>query len=1023
VEVLIMRSGIALSILIALVAACSLQVDEREFSPSVDADTADQPNAGVQLDPVQLQITEGEAGTLTVRATAELAGDVTVDLSADPTVGLSATDVVLSPSQPMVMITVTALDDDDAQPGSATVTAQSPILGLTTSSVSIVEDDELEIEVDQPGITVTETTDGQIRVRLTALPPGDITVDVESGDTSIASVTPGSLFFDADNWNDFQTVTVSGERDPDTENDTTPIELSGTGLTTVNVPATVNDVDRLAIETSTGTIMVTEEGPIVMIGVRLTQEPPGNVMVTAASGNAGVRVDPSSVQFTPQNYSQFQNLDVTALTDPDTAGFTTMVTLSTLEPNVDDLPFSVVVIDDDEQEILEDAADPLVLDEGEQVVFNATLAYQPTSDIVVGVVSTNPAAATVTVAQGALTFTPTNWNQPHPVTVTGVDDANVVLDSTIIRMTASPLQTDVDVDVVDLDDQDILIASQPTMVTEGGIATFTVRLAFQPAGATTVNISSNNDTAIAVTAGASLNFTPLNYAMPQMVTLSGLTDVDLIEESATITVQGSGLPTKTFTVTVDETSVVEIQASTVGVTVTEQAAAVSFNVVLSNPPVGTLTVDVGASNPGISASPPQLSFNAGNYTTPQQVMVSALMDDDTAGFSGTVGLTATGAMSDSVNVTVLDDDQQAILEFAPATVDVIDPDISAPIGVSFGVRLAFRPQSDVTISAASLQTGVATVSPPSRTFTTTNWNIEQNFTVTAVADNNLADGTATVRLTSPTLTMVDVAVAVDDQDVQVVETNVPTMTITEGTSANLGVRLRYQPAAATTVSLSSNSGEVTVPATLGFSTSDWNTFKNASVGSMVDGDQANDTATITLGNFDAPATTMVGVTVTDNTIVAQFGWPTPAYTGTATLAGEVVAYQMQNMSLSATLDRVGLVAGGAGTFRLAIYADAGTNVPTSLVFAGDVSTSPGAGTVTVDVVDQLLTSGTYWIAVRTTGMSIGTATAAQMNTARRCVRSADITNINNAWPLTFGSCAVNSIVPVQNLFITTFRQP
>ena len=108
------------------------------------------------------------------------------------------------------------------------------------------------------------------------------------------------------------------------------------------VQATVNDVDVLAILTTTGSISITEQGTAGTIGVHLSQMPPGNVTVTASSGSAGVQVSPSSLLFTPSNYMTDQTLSVTALMDDDTDGFTTNLTLSAT--GLASLPVTVLIV-------------------------------------------------------------------------------------------------------------------------------------------------------------------------------------------------------------------------------------------------------------------------------------------------------------------------------------------------------------------------------------------------------------------------------------------------------------------------------------------------------------------------------------------------------------------------------------------------------------------------------------------------------------------------------------------------------
>lgn len=87
---------------------------------------------------------------------------------------------------------------------------------------------------------------------------------------------------------------------------------------------------------------------------------------------------------------------------------------------------------------------------------------------------------------------------------------------------------------------------------EGGEAVFTVRLATAPAGNVTVTVArSAGDSDINVT-NATLVFTPGNYATPQSVRVVSASDGDSTDDSATISVSASALPTEAVMVSAYE---------------------------------------------------------------------------------------------------------------------------------------------------------------------------------------------------------------------------------------------------------------------------------------------------------------------------------------------------------------------------------------------------------------------------------------------------------------------------------------
>ncbi|MCP4852277.1 MAG: hypothetical protein GY900_11160, partial [Actinomycetia bacterium] len=200
---------------------------------------------------------------------------------------------------------------------------------------------------------------------------------------------------------------------------------------------------------------------------------------------------------------------------------------------------------------------------------------------------------------------------------------------------------------------------------------------------------------------------------------------------------------------------------------------------------------------------------------------------------------------------------------------------------TFDVVLDTQPSSDVVLSVGSSDTGEATVSPASLTFTNANWAAAQTVTVTGVNDD-LLDGNQTATVT---LSVVDassdddfdilsdetVTVAVGDNDqvsAVMLQSDGSTGTTESGGTDSFTVTLSIQPTAGdVVVAISSlDTGEVTVaPATLTFNSSNWNTGQTVTVTGVddttVDGTQ---NATITLSVVGGSSDTDVAVSVTND---------------------------------------------------------------------------------------------------------------------------------------------------------------
>jgi hypothetical protein len=216
------------------------------------------------------------------------------------------------------------------------------------------------------------------------------------------------------------------------------------------------------------------------------------------------------------------------------------------------------------------------------------------------------------------------------------------------------------------------------------------------------------------------------------------------------------------------------------------------------------------------------------------------------------------------------------------------------------------------------------------------------------------------------------------------------------------------------VTLASTNADVTVPATLSFSTANFNTYQNASVGGLADPDQANDTATITLGNVDAPSNTTIGVTVTDNTIVENWGWPNPFTPNTASHNTTVgFAYQI-TVTQNTNLDAFGVYSPSSTTaMKMALYTNAGGQPGN---FIAEASGTLTTGTAIFDATNITLSAGTYWIAFRVNASA--TLVGTSLNVRNRCIKS--ISTFSAAWPPSWGSTSCDDDAEV-NIWIRTFR--
>ncbi len=853
-------------------------------------------------------VTEGTNGsfTVTLSAAPPTAAGVLVNVatSDDTKLGLTATALLFSPANwnSPHLVTLAAKQDADTIDESITVSLTSDDAPTVNVAVTVDDDDGLAVRVSPASLDVTEGASAPLAVHLTAQPTGDVVVDVASDNLAAATVTPAALTFTVGNWNIDQTVTVSGAPDVNVVTDTANVAFTSAAVTNVSVPVQVVDKDQVSIQPTTTALTLTEGGSTTF-GVALTQQPPATTTVAIASSDAGAATAaPTSLTFTTSNWNVAQTVTVDAPQDVDTAGEAASVTLSSA--GLTTRTISVAVNDDDTQLIVA-APGSVALAENGTTTVNVHLAFKPASDVVVAASSLDLAVATVGPAQ--LTFTASNYASDQALTVMAPDDADAAPGSTTLRLeaVANGLVTSVPVAVTDDDTLAIVTTAAAVTLTENGTATFGVKLGAQPAASVMVAVVSS-DLGAATPSPATLTFTTANWNTAQTVTVSGVQDVDLGDEALSLTLTASGLPVKTVTaaVTDDDAQGIVLSATTLSVS---EGSAGTVGVSLQFMPTSNVTVAIASGDTGVAtAAPTSLTFTAANYGTAQLVTIAGTADADALDGTTTVALSSTGLTTRNVAVTVTDIDHLGLEASAPSV------SVGEGATATVGVRLTAQPSATTTVTIATTDAGAATASPTTLTFTTVNWHTYQNVTVTGVQDADAADESVTITAASTGLTSLPIAVAVVDDEILGIVTDVTAVTLTEGGTGTFQVRLAAQPAANTSVTLTSgDTGAATVaPTSLTFTNANWNVYQTVTITGAQDVDLADETVTITLASAGFP-NRLVTATVNDNdsqTVVASTAAVTVTEGATAT-----VGVTLQYMPAGNVVVSVGSADGAVAT--------------------------------------------------------------------------------------------------------------
>ena len=716
-------------------------------------------------------------------------------------------------------------------------------------------------------------------------------------------------------------MTVSAAQDADAVNDAASIthavvDASSAdefdAVTIAGVAVTVTDDDAAGAAVSETTLTVAEGGSATYT-VRLNTQPTSDVVISVtASGNTDVTVSPARLTFTTSNWSTAKTVTVAAAQDADAVNDAASIAHAVVDASSADEYDNVsiagvaVTVTDDETAGVTVSETTLTVTEGGSATYTVRLNTQPTSDVVIGVTRTG--SPDVTVSPATLTFTSSNWSTAQTVTVSAAQDADAVNDAASIAHAVVAARSADEFDAVTIagvavtvtDDADAGAAvSETTLtVTEGGSATYTVRLNTQPTSDVVIGVTRTGSPDVTVSP-ATLTFTPANWGTAQTVTVAAAQDADAVNDAASIAhaVNASSSANEYDAVTIAGVAVTVtdddagVTVSVISVTAPEGGSA-TYTVVLDVQPTSDVVINVTKSGSSdVTVSPATLTFTPANWSTAKTVTVAAAQDADAANDAASIAHAVVDASSadeyDNVSiagvaVTVTDDDTAGV-----SPPDQSPPDQSPP---DQSPTFASRTVDDQVYTVGE---DVGTVSLPSA--------LRGNGRLRYSLSPDLPEGlrfnsdrtiTGTPRAKFPRTRFTYTASDIDGDRVHLrfhitvnetagVTVSPTDVTVTEGGSATYTVVLDAPPASDVVITVSSDNTDVTVDTdgatsgnqtTLTFSPANWSTAQTVTVAAAQDADAVNDAASIahavvdasSADEFDLVTVAGVRVTVTDD---------------------------------------------------------------------------------------------------------------------------------------------------------------
>jgi len=567
--------------LIAIAAASSKDANYNgKFGNQVQVINRDLDSANVIVKPTSGLITgeDGSSASFTIRLQSRPTGDVTIPVSSSkPLEGQpDVSSVTFTPDNWDMDQTVTVTGIwDSVQDGNQTYKI---LVGKPTSSdgnyqgkpdpddVSLTNND-----IDTAGFKVTPTAGlmtteaggkATFTIALNSKPvspnatPPTVRIQLSSSKPTEGGVSPASVTFTATDWATPQTVTVTGTDDKIADGDQPYLIVLGLASSVdanynahkpddVLVTNQDDDIPGLDIVAAQALKTFEKNAGTATFTVALKSQPAASVSIGVSSSNMNEgTVSPATLVFSAVNWSTPQRVTITGVQDdvadgPQAYQVKLANAVSSGDPNYDGkfaTQLDVQNIDDDVMGFVVSAGSMLQTSEkGDKATFSVALRSKPagTASVTLPLSSSNTQEGTVSPT--SLQFTGSNWNQPHTVTVTGVDDQ--IADGDVSYQIAFGAPSSADAAYANLsppaavtltnvnDDQvGVQVLSTSCATTPGTSATFTLLLTSQPSANVTISLISDTLSSGTV-APDSVTFSsatgPGGWDTPQTVTVTG----------------------------------------------------------------------------------------------------------------------------------------------------------------------------------------------------------------------------------------------------------------------------------------------------------------------------------------------------------------------------------------------------------------------------------------------------------------------------------------------------------------------
>ncbi len=898
---------------------------------------ADDEIAGITVTPVKGLVTTEAGGSdnFSIVLNTEPIDTVTIGIeSSDTSEGIVSTDAVtFTPDNwntPQV-ITVTGVNDniDDGDIAYTIITTPDfrttdpNYNGFNPADVNVIN-----LDNDTAGIVVSPTTGlvtteaggtATFDVVLTSEPTANVILNLVSSNLAEGVLSTETLTFTSANWNNPQTVTITGVDDNIADGDveyrivfsnaiSSDPKYNGFRPDDVEVVNIDNETPGITVSPTSG-LFTSESGDTATFKVVLNTQPLDNVVINLRSDNPAEGVAfPQSLTFTPNNWNTPQVVTVTGVDDNIVDGDIEYKIIT--EPAIsNDLnynnrnPANVTLINlDNDLPVVDLSVSSTIAEEANQteVTVTVTASANVRGEQTINLEISGEGITKNDYILSSNQFVIPDGQNTANITFKAVDDGVFEGDETAILTLSNPSEgillgtATARITIIDNDSPPTLEFSQANYrVNEDGTivgAEITINRTGDLSQVSTVEVELTEGTA---TAGEDFDdsLISVRFAANQRtatVTVP-IVDDDLIEEDETFFLElinpSSGTiigNRNTATVEIIDNNLARIDISQTVLSVTESGITDRYNLVLTTVPTSPVTIQFETDNQIEPIT--EITFDETNWNSPQIIEVIAIDDDIVEDPIHTSLITHVvisddpnynGLSLENVNVEITDNDQVNI-SVTPRNLVVSE---EGEAGV-YLIVLTQQPQFPVTIEFETNEQQLNPISPI--TFNPSNWNIPQQIIVTAIDDSTPeADEIVVIshRVVSQDdnyngleISSVNVEVIDNDNDAEII-VNTRNLSVTEGEiTASYEIVLSSPPRSPVTIEFNTGDRINSIPR-IEFNETNWNIPQVVSVVAINDNIvQGNSTENITHTvrsfdpNFNGLEIENIRVNVTDNNV-------------------------------------------------------------------------------------------------------------------------------------------------------------